>query len=167
MRARLAETSIKGRYDEYVAVYVDEMSARESLKMYLITHIDEAIENEYIKVFYQPVVDVKTNKLCSFEALARWMDPIHGIISPLDFIGGFYVATAEIEPQKFEPILHVRFWNEKLEAFIPNCEVCEDEPGWKILDGGKWVDYKETCADTWFLLDEVMCNLEYADGYQD
>lgn len=87
MRARLAETSIKGRYDEYVAVYVDEMSARESLKMYLITHIDEAIENEYIKVFYQPVVDVKTNKLCSFEALARWMDPIHGMISPLDFIG--------------------------------------------------------------------------------
>ena len=63
------------------------MSARESLKMYLITHIDEAIENEYIKVFYQPVVDVKTNKLCSFEALARWMDPIHGMISPLDFIG--------------------------------------------------------------------------------
>ena len=87
MRARLAETSIKGRYDEYVAVYVDEMSARERLKMYLITHIDEAIENEYIKVFYQPVVDVATKKLCGFEALARWMDPRHGMISPLDFIG--------------------------------------------------------------------------------
>lgn len=104
------------------------------------------------------------------EVLANVLKPAgeNGVnVSPLDFIGGFYVATAEIEPQKFEPILHVRFWNEKLEAFIPNCEVCEDEPGWKILDGGKWVDYKETCADTWFLLDEVMCNLEYADGYQD
>ena len=87
MRARLAETSIKGRYDEYVAVYVDEMSSRERLKMYLITHIDEAIENEHIKVFFQPVIDVKTNKLCGFEALARWMDPVHGMISPLDFIG--------------------------------------------------------------------------------
>ena len=87
MRARLAEISIKGRYDEYVAVYVDEMSSRERLKMYLITHIDEAIENEYIKVFYQPVIDVKTNKLRGFEALARWMDPKHGMISPLDFIG--------------------------------------------------------------------------------
>lgn len=104
------------------------------------------------------------------EVLANVLKPAgeNGVsISPLDFIGGFYVATAEIEPQKFEPILHVRFWNGKLEAFIPNYEVCEDGPGWKILDGGKWVDYKETCADTWFLLDEVMYNLEYADGYQD
>ena len=87
MRARLAEKSIKGRYDEYVAIYAEEMSARERLKMYLITHIDEAIENEYIKVFFQPVVDIKTRKLCGFEALARWMDPRHGMISPLDFIG--------------------------------------------------------------------------------
>ena len=87
MRARLAETSIKGRYDEYVAIYADEMSNRERLKMYLITHIDEAIEREYIKVFYQPVVNIKTNKLCGFEALARWVDPKHGLISPLDFIG--------------------------------------------------------------------------------
>ena len=87
MRARLAETSIKGRYDEYIAIYVDEMSSRERLKMYLITHIDEAIEKEYIKVFYQPVVNVKTGKLCGFEALARWDDPRHGFISPLDFIG--------------------------------------------------------------------------------
>lgn len=85
-RARLAETSIKGRYDEYVAIYIDEMSNRERLKMYLITHIDEAIEREYIKVFYQPVINIKTNKLSGFEALARWVDPKHGLISPLDFI---------------------------------------------------------------------------------
>jgi diguanylate cyclase (GGDEF)-like protein len=87
MRARLAETSIKGRYDEYIAIYVDEMSSRERLKMYLITHIDEAVEKEYIKVFYQPVVNAKTGKLSGFEALARWDDPIHGFISPMDFIG--------------------------------------------------------------------------------
>lgn len=87
MRARLAEKSIKGRYDEYVAIYAEEMSARERLKMYLITHIDEAIENEYIKVFFQPVVNIQTGKLCGFEALARWADPRHGMISPLDFIG--------------------------------------------------------------------------------
>jgi EAL domain-containing protein (putative c-di-GMP-specific phosphodiesterase class I) len=54
--------------------------------MYLITHIDEAIEREYIKVFYQPVINIKTNKLSGFEALARWVDPKHGLISPLDFI---------------------------------------------------------------------------------
>lgn len=87
MRARLAEATTKGVYDEYVAVYADEMGARERLKMYLIAHIDEAVEKEYIKVFYQPVVDINTNKLCCFEALARWDDPEHGFLPPLDFVG--------------------------------------------------------------------------------
>ena len=87
MRARLAEATIKGIFDEYFAIYADEMSARERLKMYLIAHIDEAIEKEYIKVYYQPVVDINTNKLRGFEALARWDDPEHGFLPPLDFIG--------------------------------------------------------------------------------
>jgi predicted signal transduction protein with EAL and GGDEF domain len=87
MRARLAEASIKGNFDEYFAIYADEMSARERLKMYLIAHIDEAVEKEYIKVYYQPVIDINTNKLRGFEALARWDDPEHGFLPPLDFIG--------------------------------------------------------------------------------
>lgn len=87
MRARLAEATTKGVYDEYVAIYADEMGARERLKMYLIAHIDEAVKNEYIKVYYQPVVDINTNKLCGFEALARWDDPEHGFLPPLDFVG--------------------------------------------------------------------------------
>ncbi len=87
MRARLAEATTKGVYDEYVAVYADEMGARERLKMYLIAHIDEAVKNEYIKVYYQPVVDIDTNKLRGFEALARWDDPEHGFLPPLDFVG--------------------------------------------------------------------------------
>lgn len=86
MRARLAEASIKGIYDRYVAVYADEMGARERLKMYLVSHVDEAIRNEYIQVYYQPVVNAKTNTLCGFEALARWIDPEHGFLSPIDFI---------------------------------------------------------------------------------
>lgn len=86
-KARVAEMSIKGIFDEYIAIYADEMGARERLKTYLVTHIDEAINNEYIKVYYQPVIDIKTNKLHGFEALARWVDPKYGIISPLDFIG--------------------------------------------------------------------------------
>ena len=87
MRARLAEATTKGVYDEYLAVYVDEMGARERLKMYLISHIDEAVKNEYIKVYYQPVVDINTNKLCGFEALARWDDPEHGFLPPFEFVG--------------------------------------------------------------------------------
>lgn len=53
---------------------------------YIVNHIDEAIENKYIKVFAQPVVRTLTQKVCGFEALSRWDDPVYGLISPGIFI---------------------------------------------------------------------------------
>jgi diguanylate cyclase (GGDEF)-like protein len=84
--ARLACNSIKSRHDINYCVY-DEM-LRENLRkqQYVIDHIDEAIENEYIKVFYQPVIRVKTGEICGYEALVRWVDPKIGMLSPADFI---------------------------------------------------------------------------------
>ena len=40
----------------------------------------------YIKVYYQPVVWSNTKELCGCEALARWIDPELGFLSPGDFI---------------------------------------------------------------------------------
>ena len=84
--ARLACNSIKHRHDVNYCVY-DEM-LRENLRkqQYVIDHIDEAIEQEYIKVFYQPVIRVKTGEICGYEALVRWVDPRMGMLSPGDFI---------------------------------------------------------------------------------
>ena len=84
--ARLACNSIKNRHDINYCIY-DEM-LRENLRkqQYVIDHIDEAIENEYIKVFYQPVVRVATGEICGYEALVRWIDPKMGMLSPGDFI---------------------------------------------------------------------------------
>ena len=84
--ARLACNSIKNRHDIYYSVY-DEM-LREGLRkqQYVVDHVDEAIENEYIKVFYQPVIRVKTGEICGYEALVRWEDPKVGRLSPGDFI---------------------------------------------------------------------------------
>ncbi len=84
--ARLACNSIKSRHDINYCVY-DEM-LRENLRkqQYVIDHIDEAIENGYIKVYYQPVIRVKTGEICGYEALVRWIDPKMGMLSPGDFI---------------------------------------------------------------------------------
>ena len=84
--ARLACNSIKGRHDLFYSVY-DEM-LREKLRkqQYVVDHVDEAIENEYIKVYYQPVIRVKTGEICGYEALVRWVDPKVGFLSPGDFI---------------------------------------------------------------------------------
>ncbi|MBO4902307.1 MAG: GGDEF and EAL domain-containing protein [Lachnospiraceae bacterium] len=84
--ARLACNSIKNRHDKFYCIY-DEM-LREKLRrqQYVIDHLDEALENEYIKIYYQPVVRVKTGEICGYEALVRWIDPRFGILSPADFI---------------------------------------------------------------------------------
>ena len=85
--ARLACNSIKGRYDVSYCVY-DEMLREELRKQqYVIDHIEEAIEKEYIKVYYQPVIRVETGKICGYEALVRWVDPQIGMLNPGEFIG--------------------------------------------------------------------------------
>ena len=84
--ARLACNSIKGRHDVNFCVYDDMLRERLRKQQYVIDHIDEAIEKEYIKVYYQPVVRVKTGEICGYEALVRWIDPNYGMLSPGDFI---------------------------------------------------------------------------------
>ena len=53
---------------------------------YIIQHFDEAMQNGWIRVFYQPILETATKKVTHMEALARWVDPIRGVISPGRFI---------------------------------------------------------------------------------
>ena len=85
-RARYAAGTIKNKYGVIYAIYDDKMHDSYKKKQYVINHLDEAIENGYIKAYYQPVVWSKDKKLCGCEALARWIDPKYGFLSPADFI---------------------------------------------------------------------------------
>ncbi|MBO4558819.1 MAG: GGDEF and EAL domain-containing protein [Lachnospiraceae bacterium] len=84
--ARLACTSIKGRHDVNYCVYDDMLREKLRKQQYVVDHVDEAIEMGYIKVFYQPVIRVKSGEICGYEALVRWIDPKMGMLSPGDFI---------------------------------------------------------------------------------
>jgi len=45
-----------------------------------------AIENGELRVFYQPKIDIRDGSTIGLEALVRWHHPVHGLISPLQFI---------------------------------------------------------------------------------
>jgi EAL domain-containing protein (putative c-di-GMP-specific phosphodiesterase class I) len=45
-----------------------------------------SIAREQFQLHYQPVVDVKTRRLCGVEALVRWRHPTRGLIFPDHFI---------------------------------------------------------------------------------
>ena len=107
--ARLACSTVKNRYDMIYSVYDVKLYEKLRLQQYIVDYVDEAVEKEYIKVFYQPVIRVKTGEICGYEALARWNDPKFGMLSPASFI-----ETLE----KFH-LIH------KIDCFIVK-KVCED-----------------------------------------
>lgn len=52
----------------------------------LDNEMQRAIEEDEFIVYYQPQIDFETSKVIGMEALARWMHPKKGLISPLEFI---------------------------------------------------------------------------------
>ncbi|MBI4985484.1 MAG: EAL domain-containing protein [Rhodocyclales bacterium] len=45
-----------------------------------------AVEAGQLRLHYQPLVDLQSASVCGMEALVRWLDPEHGLISPGEFI---------------------------------------------------------------------------------
>jgi diguanylate cyclase (GGDEF)-like protein len=84
--AKLAGDVIKTRSDLYRFEYFSDLSHDAERNAYIVAQLDEAIASGHITVHFQPIVRTMTRKLCAFEALARWEDPVYGIISPETFI---------------------------------------------------------------------------------
>lgn len=59
-------------------------------RLQLETDLQHAIAQNLIVPFYQPIVSLKTGKITGFEALARWIDPEKGFVSP-----GVFIPLAE------------------------------------------------------------------------
>ena len=85
-RARLACSTVKKRYDKIYGMYDSSLNERLRLQKYVVNTIDKAVANEYLCVYYQPIIRVKTGKICAYEALVRWIDPKKGFLPPGDFI---------------------------------------------------------------------------------
>lgn len=50
-------------------------------------NLSDALANNELEVYYQPVVHLENGHLAGFEALVRWNQPNVGFVSPLSFIG--------------------------------------------------------------------------------
>lgn len=88
-RAKLACDSINRVYDRDIAFFDEPLRQKNALYQYVVDHFEEAFEQNHFEVYYQPIVRAMTGQVCGYEALARWMDPVHGMISPGVFIEVF------------------------------------------------------------------------------
>ena len=84
--ARHALKSIGNDLNRIHALYTHEVDERYWEQQYILESFSTALEQEWIKIYYQAIMRVKTGKAAALEALARWVDPVRGIISPAEFI---------------------------------------------------------------------------------
>ncbi|MEQ9328570.1 MAG: EAL domain-containing protein [Rhodospirillales bacterium] len=71
--------------DQYV-VFDSAMGATVVRALQIENDLRRAIERDELRLVYQPIVDLSTGHIASFEALLRWRHPVQGEISPVEFV---------------------------------------------------------------------------------
>ena len=85
-RAKFACDMLKSSYESGAYHYESKMRAGAFWREYILSHLNQAIEEQWIQIYYQPLVRTVNGRVCDEEALSRWVDPKHGILSPAEFI---------------------------------------------------------------------------------
>ena len=85
-RAKYAADQHRGSYVSAFYYFDEAMLNQVENQRYIINNLDRALREHWIKVYYQPIVRAATGKICDEEALARWIDPERGMLSPDLFI---------------------------------------------------------------------------------
>jgi len=77
--------------------YTEDMNVRALEALSFENHLRKALEEENLKVHYQPQIDVVSGRIIGLEALIRWYDPVAGWIPPVKIIP-FAEERGLIEP---------------------------------------------------------------------
>ena len=77
-----AKADGRGTYRYFESEMDARMKARRDLEM----DLRQALANKEFELYYQPLVNLKSNEISTLEALLRWNHPTRGMISPADFI---------------------------------------------------------------------------------
>ena len=77
-----AKNKGKARYE----IFDTKMSAAALSRLQLEIELRQAVKWEQLRLDYQPLMDLNSNRIIGMEALVRWEHPDKGLISPSDFI---------------------------------------------------------------------------------
>ena len=139
-RAKIACDSIRHSDISCFNYYREEMRDEFRKRQYLVANIDRAIKEGWVRVYYQPIVRAEDEAVCDEEALARWIDPEEGFLSPADFIphlenaGLIYKLDLFILDQVLAKIRHLQETGQKVVSHSINlsrsdfetCDIVEE-----------------------------------------
>ncbi|MDZ5432170.1 EAL domain-containing protein [Pseudomonas fluorescens] len=68
------------------ALYTEELTVHARQRVEIAFELRRALDQQQLRVYYQPVHDLRTGRLIGVEALVRWEHPQRGLVSPAEFI---------------------------------------------------------------------------------
>ena len=84
--ANTLSNTLGGSYYADFEQYSAEYREQAEMKRYVIECFETALREKWIQVYLQPIIRSVNERVCDVEALARWIDPDKGLLSPADFI---------------------------------------------------------------------------------
>ena len=116
--------SIRSRAREEICIYDNQMAEREVFNAHLLEDFEAAIEQKQFKVQYQPKFNITgdTPRLCSAEALVRWIHPELGFVRPDLFIPLFEENGLVTKLDRYvweEAAKQIALWKKELGMTIP------------------------------------------------
>jgi diguanylate cyclase (GGDEF)-like protein/PAS domain S-box-containing protein len=88
-----AKATGKRRYDTYRS----DMHAEAIRRLELHADLERGLDRNEFRAHYQPIVNLESGLIVSFEALVRWQHPQRGLLSPREFVP-LAEETGLIEP---------------------------------------------------------------------
>ena len=77
--------SMKGGLNKF-SIYSEELAEMQTEEYKQYQEIKEAIAQHQFTLYYQPIFDVKAEKIIAFESLVRWNHPTLGVLAPDKFL---------------------------------------------------------------------------------
>lgn len=71
---------------EGYALYTEELTAHAQNRVEIASELRRALEQQELRVYYQPVHNLQDSRLLGVEALVRWQHPERGLVPPGEFI---------------------------------------------------------------------------------
>lgn len=84
--ADIAMYHVKARGKDGYRFYSESMSIDTANRLSLERELRQALENNELRVYYQPQVCAKNGRIMGLEALVRWQHPERGLLYPRDFL---------------------------------------------------------------------------------
>lgn len=72
----------KARFEIFDSAMRDRIMERLELER----NLRQALDNEELRVYYQPIMDLSNDRIAGLEALVRWEHPARGLLYPAEFI---------------------------------------------------------------------------------